>query len=68
MGSNSVTFSFPFPLNRGQLLKEKNLLLVEQILSFKCRPHFGKAPSLEGHKSCFPLKKLHRNVGVYPYT
>ena len=41
-GSNSVCF-FVFCLhNKGQLLKEKNLLLWEQILSFKCRPLFWK--------------------------
>ena len=38
-------FHFCFPSRWGQLLKKKNLLSKEQILSFKSTPYFGKASS-----------------------
>ena len=41
-GSNS-NFHFCLLFQWGSTLKGKNLLLEEQILSFKSRPHFGGA-------------------------
>ena len=35
-------FSFLPPSHLGSTLKEKNLLLLEQILFCKSRPYFGK--------------------------
>ena len=44
-GSNSAIVIFASLLNLGQTLKGKNLLLEEQILSFKSWPHFKSAIS-----------------------
>ena len=39
-GGNNSIFIFPAFSNGGQLSKGKNLLLYEQILSFKSKTHF----------------------------
>ena len=52
--------------SRGQLLNGKNLLLEEQILSFKSRPHFeGASSSGEANRKSklFPFVEM---AGVYP--
>ena len=41
-GSNCAVFYFSFLINGSQLLKEKNLLPQEQILSFQSRIPFGR--------------------------
>ena len=54
-------FYLPFHGVGGQLLTGKNLLLSEQILSFKNRQPFGKASSTREadrkSQKLFPLKK-----------
>ena len=54
-------------------LKEKNLLLFEQILSFKSKPEFGRAMSARKanrkSRKLFPLENItEKNMAVYPYT
>ena len=44
-GSNSAILIFDSLLNGSLLLKGKNFLLQEKILSFKSRPHFWKTSS-----------------------
>ena len=46
--SGEVTLSFTYLLlfSKGFNLKGKNLLLLEQILSFKSKPHIGMAMSV----------------------
>ena len=41
-GSNSAILRFASLVSRGKPLKEKKLLLKEQILSFKCNPCLEK--------------------------
>ena len=53
-GSNSVIFHF-FPVNGGLTLTGKNLLLDEQILSFKIRPSFSKGFAVSRQQN--PSKK-----------
>ena len=57
---NSTIFTFILHSNGDQLLKEKNLLLEEQILSLKSRPYFGTLSSMEANKvmKVVPLVKL----------
>ena len=51
--------------NKGQLLKEKNFLLEEQILSLKSRPYLRKeAIKLQ---KLFPLVKLVEGDRIIPY-
>ena len=60
---------------RSQLestLKGKNLLLEEQILSFKCRFHFGSTMSYKEVKqditTVASLCKKDGNIERYPYS
>ena len=59
-----ATLPFLFPSQWGSTLKGKNLLLQEQILSFKNRPHSGKlhhhGKQIKSHKSYFPLKIMRK--------
>ena len=41
LGEAVLPFSCLSPVSMGSTLKGKNLVLVEQILSFKIRPHLG---------------------------
>ena len=72
--SGEVTQSFSYLLlsSRGFTLKGKDLLLSEQILSSKSRPHFGMAMSAKeaNRKSqkLFLLVKWRLNMEVFPDT
>ena len=61
---------FCLPSHLGSTLKEKNLLPLEQILSFESRPYFERVEPLNcsgkqtgNHKSCFPLRKQWKKNG-----
>ena len=61
-------------LDKGQLFKGKNLLLQEQILSFKSSPVEERLPCpgkhRESHKSCSPFfkkQKKGRRGQIFPY-
>ena len=64
---------FACHLSEGSTLKEKNLLLKEQILSFKSRPHFERVSlPRKGNwksKSYLPFNKNDvKNMVAYLYT
>ena len=73
-GKQLSHFHFCFPCQCGSTLKEKNLLLLEQILSVKSRSilerlhHAGK--QRESLVSCFPLlfSLGEKHMKVYSYT
>ena len=56
--SGEVTHSFTYllPFSVGFTLKGKNLLLLEQILSFESEPQFGRKLRKQtgSHESCSP--------------
>ena len=62
LGEVTLLFTYFILFSRGFTLKGKNLLLLEQILSFKSKPQFGRA--MEGRKAnrkswkLFPLVKM----------
>ena len=68
-GEATLPFSVSLPSQLGSSLKGTNLLLQEQILSFKSRPHSGRAMSFMelSWKSrslrSFPFVKMARNHG-----
>ena len=62
-----------FPSEEGLTLKGKNLLLLEQILSFKSKPQFGRAISdreaNRKSRKLFSILKMagkHEGVHVHP--
>ena len=65
-------FTYLLPFSRGIYSQRKNLLLLEQILSFKNKPLFGRAMSAReaNRKSqrLFPLVQMTANMEVYLYT
>ena len=63
----TLPFSFFPSISRDQLLKER-MLLEEQILCFKSRPHFGRAlSSREANKKSWKLFiKMPENLGGVP--
>ena len=67
-GSNSV-FYCCLPYKFGSSHKGKNLLHMEQILSFKSRPLLrGLRPpgkQTGRHENCFPLKTRQKKMKVY---
>ena len=71
-GEATLPFSVSLPSQMGSPLKGMNLLLEEQILSFKSRPHSGRAMSFMeiSWKSrslrSFPFVKMARNHGGVP--
>ena len=50
-GETTLSFSLLPPFSIGVKPERKNLLLQEQILFFKVRPHFGRAMSFRGKQS-----------------
>ena len=63
-------FHFCFPSMQVSTLKGKNLLLQEQILSYKSRPDFRGTSSSRKTKEVMkvvPLCKNGRNMEMYPY-
>ena len=71
-GSNSFHFHICVPSYQESTLKEKNLLLYEQILSCKSRPHFERLHlSRDANRKLqrlFPLTKTLKKVEVFAYT
>ena len=57
-GDNFCDFLFACSFKIGSTLNGKNLLLGEQILSFKSRPPFRWEAKMK-MKSCFPWKCMH---------
>ena len=55
---------FAFLFNEGQLLKEKNLLSKEQILSFKSWRYLRKE-AIRNYKTCSPLSKWWKGADLY---
>ena len=53
-GSNSAILRFASLVSRGNPVKEKKLLIKEQILSFKCNPCLEKfnGPGMDGWMTC----------------
>ena len=71
-GETTPPFSFCLPFPMGSTLKGKNLLLLEQILSFKSIPHFGKSEMSRGEnrktQKLFPFVKMaekHGGVSIH---
>ena len=69
-GVTLVIFTFITLLNEGQFLKVKNLLIQEQIVSFKRRPILKRQDCPWKHTgsqtSIFPLKKCQEKaVHIY---
>ena len=69
-GEVILLFTYLFPSQEEFTLKGKNLLLLEQILSFKRKPQFGRDMSAReaNRKSqkLFPLVKMMEKHGSVP--
>ena len=75
----TVSFTYLLPFSRGVYPQRiefappgANSFQEEQILSFKSRPHFGRAMSTKEanrkSRKLFPFAKMAKRLGVYPYT
>ena len=68
--SGEVTLSILicFPSQEGFTLKGKNLLLLEQILSFKSKSKFGRAMSAREVTKVVPLSKNDGKTWRFTHT
>ena len=67
-GWNSAISFFCIPSHRESTLIEKNLLLQEQILFYKSRPHFAVNTVFLKKKKKKKKEQLQKNVAVYSFT